>query len=125
MNFQLSEEQRLIQETAKKFANSELVPGAIERDEKKIWPRDAIDKMANLGFMGMMVSPKWDGGGMDTISYTIAMEEISRADASAGVIMSVNNSLVCSLLEKYASEDTIVDELAKLAVLKDFLKARS
>ena len=104
MNFQLSEEQRLIQETAKKFANSELAPGAIERDEKKIWPRDAIDKMANLGFMGMMVNPKWDGGGMDTISYTIAMEEISPADASAGVIMSVNNSLVCSLLEKYATD---------------------
>ena len=104
MNFQLTEEQKLIHKTAREFADAELVPGAIERDEKKIWPKEAINKMAELGFMGIMVDPKWNGGGMDTISYTIAMEEISRADASAGVIMSVNNSLVCFLLEKYASD---------------------
>ena len=103
MNFQLTEEQRLIQKTAKEFSNIELLPGAVDRDEQKIWPKEAVTKMGNLGFMGMMVDPIWDGGGMDTISYAIAMEEISRADASAGVIMSVNNSLVCYLLEKYAS----------------------
>mgnify|MGYP001395317769 CR=1 FL=1 len=115
MNFQLSEEQKLIQKTAKDFANTELVPGAVERDEKKIWPKDAISKMADLGFMGMMTDPKWGGEGMDTISYTIAMEEISSADASVGVIMSVNNSLVCSLLEKYATNIIKDKYLALLA----------
>ena len=104
MNFQLTEEQTLIQKTAREFSDLELVPGAIDRDEKKIWPREAVNKMGELGFMGIMVDQKWNGGGMDAISYTIAMEEISRGDASAGVIMSVNNSLVCSLLEKFASE---------------------
>ena len=112
MNFQLTEEQRLIQKTAKEFADAELILGAIERDEKKIWPREAVTKMAELGFMGIMVDPKWNGGGMDTISYTIAMEEISRGDASCGVIMSVNNSLVCFLLEKYAS-DTVKETYLK------------
>ena len=115
MNFQLTEEQKLIQKTTREFADSELAPGAIERDEKKIWPREAINKMAELGFMGIMVDPKWNGGGMDTISYTIAMEEISRADASAGVIMSVNNSLVCYLLEKYASNTVKETYLKPLA----------
>ena len=104
MNFQLTEEQTLIQRTAREFSNAELVPGAIDRDEKKIWPKDAVNKMGELGLMGIMVDPKWNGGGMDAVSYTIAMEEISRGDASAGVIMSVNNSLVCFLLEKFASE---------------------
>ena len=104
MNFELTEEQRLIQKTAREFAINELMPGAILRDAEKKWPSKEVAKMAELGFMGMMVSPKWDGGGMDTVSYTIAMEEISRADASASVIMSVNNSLVCYLLEKYASD---------------------
>jgi len=113
MNFQLSEEQTLIQKTAKEFANTELFPGAIERDEKKIWPKEAIKKMGELGFMGMMADPKWGGEGMDTISYTIAMEEISSVDASVGVIMSVNNSLVCSLLEKYAT-DTIKNKYLTL-----------
>ena len=103
MNFQLTEEQKLIQKTTKEFSNVELIPGAIERDEKKIWPKDAIRKMGDLGLMGMMTDPYWEGGGMDTISYAIAMEEISRGDASTGVIMSVNNSLVCYLLEKFAS----------------------
>jgi alkylation response protein AidB-like acyl-CoA dehydrogenase len=104
MNFKFTDEQKLIKSTARNFAVNELIPGAIERDEKKIWPAEAIKKMASLGFMGMMVNPKWGGGGMDTISYAIAMEEIARADASASVIMSVNNSLVCYLLEKYGSE---------------------
>ena len=104
MNFQLTEEQILIQKTAREFSGNELAPGVVERDEKKIWPREGIAKMAELGFMGMMVDPKWDGGGMDTVSYTIAMEEISRVEASSGVIMSVNNSLVCYLLEKFGSE---------------------
>ena len=104
MNFQLTEEQILIQKTAREFSDNELAPGVVERDEKKIWPREGIAKMAELGFMGMMVDPKWDGGGMDTVSYTIALEEISRVEASSGVVMSVNNSLVCYLLEKFGSE---------------------
>ena len=124
MNFQLTEEQKLIQKTARDFSNAELVPGAIERDERKIWPREAVNKMAELGFMGIMVDSKWNGGGMDTISYTIAMEEISRGDASAGVIMSVNNSLVCFLLEKYAS-DTLKEKYLKPLASGDKLGAFS
>ncbi|SVB88768.1 uncharacterized protein METZ01_LOCUS241622, partial [marine metagenome] len=104
MNFQLTEEQILIQKTARQFADTELAPGVVERDDKKIWPKEGISKMAKLGFMGMMTDPKWNGEGMDAISYTIAMEEISKVDASAGVVMSVNNSLVCYLLEKYAGD---------------------
>ena len=104
MNFQLTEEQILIQKTARQFADTELAPGVVERDDKKIWPKEGIKKMAELGFMGMMTDPKWNGEGMDTISYTIAMEEISRVEASASVVMSVNNSLVCYLLEKFASD---------------------
>ena len=104
MNFQLTEEQILIQKTARAFADNELAPGVVERDEKKIWPREGVKQMGELGFMGMMVDPKWDGGGMDSISYTIAMEEISRVEASSGVVMSVNNSLVCYLLEKFGSD---------------------
>ena len=104
MNFQLTEEQILIQKTARAFADNELAPGAVERDDKKIWPREGVKQMGELGFMGMMVDPKWDGGGMDSISYTIAMEEISRVEASSGVVMSVNNSLVCYLLEKFGSD---------------------
>ena len=104
MNFQLTEEQILIQKTARAFADNELAPGAVERDDKKSWPREGVKQMGELGFMGMMVGPKWDGGGMDSISYTIAMEEISRVEASSGVVMSVNNSLVCYLLEKFGSD---------------------
>jgi len=103
MNFQLTEEQILIQKTAREFADTELAPGVVERDDKKIWPKEGVAKMAELGLMGMMTDQKWHGEGMDTISYTIAMEEISRVEASAGVVMSVNNSLVCYLLEKFAS----------------------
>jgi len=104
MNFKLSEEQLLIQKTAKEFAETELAPGVVERDEKKIWPKEFICKMSQLGFMGMMTSSDWGGESLDTISYAIALEEISRVDASAGVVMSVNNSLVCSLLEKFGSD---------------------
>ena len=104
MNFQLTEEQILTQKTAREFADNELAPGVVERDEKKIFPKEGIKQMADLGFMGIMVEPKWGGGGMDSISYTIAMEEISRVEASSGVVMSVNNSLVCYLLEKFASD---------------------
>jgi alkylation response protein AidB-like acyl-CoA dehydrogenase len=104
MNFQLTEEQILTQKTAREFADNELAPGVVERDEKKIFPKEGIKQMAALGFMGMMVEPKWGGGGMDSISYTIAMEEISRVEASSGVVMSVNNSLVCYLLEKFSSD---------------------
>ena len=115
MNFKLTQEQQLIKNTAREFALNELAPEAFERDEKKIWPKDAVNKMGQLGFMGMMVSPKWDGGGMDTVSYSIAMEEISRIDASASVIMSVNNSLVCYLLEKFGSDYIKEKYLTKLA----------
>ena len=115
MDFQLTDEQILLQKTASDFADTELAPGVVERDDKKIWPKEGIKQMAKLGFMGMMTDTKWNGGGMDTISYTIAMEEISRADASAGVIMSVNNSLVCYLLEKYASNTVKETYLKPLA----------
>ncbi len=115
MNFELTEEQKLVQKTARDFSRTELLPGAVDRDIKKIWPEEHIKKMAELGFMGMMVSPKFNGGGMDTISYTLAMEEIARSDASASVIMSVNNSLVCYLIEKYGSnfiKDSFLSQLA-------------
>ena len=104
MNFNLTEEHILIKNNAKEFADNELLPGVLERDENKIWPKDQILKMAEMGLLGMMVSPKWGGSGMDPISYTIAMEEIARVDASAAVVMSVNNSLVCSLIEKYGND---------------------
>ena len=115
MNFELTEEQKLVQKTARDFSKSELLPGAVERDISKIWPTEAIKKMADLGFMGMMVNPKWNGGGMDSISYTIAMEEIARSDASASVIMSVNNSLVCYVLEKYGTDFIKTNYLSNLA----------
>ena len=104
MNFLLTEEQKMIRKTAREFAINELAPGVVERDEKKIWPREAIQKMGKLGFMGMMTSTEWDGAGMDVISYALAMEEIARVDASASVVMSVNNSLICYLLEKFGSD---------------------
>ncbi len=105
MNFQLTEEHLMIQQAARDFANAELLPGVIERDEKGIFPMEQIRKMGELGFMGMMVSPEYGGGGMDTISYVLAMEEISKVDASASVVMSVNNSLVCWGLETFANEE--------------------
>ena len=115
MNFELTQEQKLIKQTAKDFAQNELLPGILDRDENKIWPAEAVKKMGELGFMGMMVSPDYSGGGMDTISYVIAMEEIAKVDAAASVIMSVNNSLVCSLLQKYANSFQKEKYLSKLA----------
>ena len=115
MEFNLNQEQKLIKSTARDFANKELYPDVVLRDNEKIWPKDAVKKMGDLGFMGMMVSPAYNGGGMDTISYAIAMEEISRVDASTSVIMSVNNSLVCYLLEKYGSEFVKEKYLKQLA----------
>lgn len=104
MNFQLTEEHLAVQEAAREFAQNELLPGVIERDTEAKFPMEQIKKMGELGFMGMMVDSKYNGGGMDTISYVIAMEELSKIDASASVSMSVNNSLVCWGLEKYGSE---------------------
>ena len=115
MDFNLTSEQQLIKQTAADFSKEELLHGAVDRDKNKIWPKDQISKMANLGFMGMMVEEKWGGSGLDTISYCIAMEEISKVDASAGVIMSVNNSLVCYLLNKYGNDFIKKTYLAPLA----------
>lgn len=105
MNFELSEEHLAVQQAARDFAQTELLSGVIERDQHQKFPTEQIKKMGELGFMAMMVDPKWGGGGMDTISYVLAMEEISKIDASASVIMSVNNSLVCWGLEIFASEE--------------------
>jgi len=115
MNFQLTEEQLAVQEAARDFAQTELLPGVIERDTEARFPTEQIQKMGALGFMGMMVDPTYGGGGMDTISYVIAMEELSKIDASASVSMSVNNSLVCWGLEKYGSEEQKQKYLSKLA----------
>lgn len=115
MNFQLTEEQLAVQEAARDFAQTELLPGVIERDTEARFPTEQIQKMGALGFMGMMVDPAYGGGGMDTISYVIAMEELSKIDASASVSMSVNNSLVCWGLEKYGSEEQKQKYLSKLA----------
>ncbi len=115
MNFHLTEEQLAVQEAARDFAQSELLPGVIERDTEARFPKEQIQKMGALGFMGMMVDPAYGGGGMDTISYVIAMEELSKIDASASVSMSVNNSLVCWGLEKYGSEEQKQKYLSKLA----------
>ncbi len=104
MDFELSETQLLIRETARKFAMEELAPSASERDEKEEFPHEAIKKLGELGFMGMMVPEEFGGAGLDTISYVLAMEEISKVDASAGVIMSVHNSLVCHGLKEWGSE---------------------
>lgn len=104
MNFDLTEEHLMIRDAARDFAQNELLSGVIERDEKQEFPTDQVKKMAELGFMGMMVSPEYGGGGMDTISYVLAMEEISKVDASSSVIMSVNNSLVCWGIETYGSQ---------------------
>lgn len=105
MNFELSEEHKMIRDAARDFAQNELLPGVIERDNKQEFPTEQIKKMGELGFLGMMVDPKYGGGGMDTISYVLAMEEISKVDASASVVMSVNNSLVCWGLEKFGTEE--------------------
>ena len=114
MNFQLSEEHLMIQQAAKDFAETELLPGVIERDNEQRFPAEQIKKLGELGMLGMMVDPKWGGSGMDTISYVLAMEEISKIDASASVVMSVNNSLVCWGLEKHGTEEQKETYLTKL-----------
>lgn len=115
MQFQLSEEHKMIRQAARDFAQNECLPGVIERDEHQKFPKEQIMKLADLGFMGMMVDPKYGGAGMDTISYVLAMEEISKIDASVSVCMSVNNSLVAWGLEKYGSEEQKVKYLTPLA----------
>lgn len=105
MDFNLTEEHLMIQQAARDFAQNELLPGVIERDEKQIFPTEQVKKMGELGFMGMMVDPKYGGSGLDAISYVLAMEEISKVDASASVVMSVNNSLVCWGLQEFGTEE--------------------
>ncbi|MBT3871624.1 MAG: acyl-CoA dehydrogenase [Flavobacteriaceae bacterium] len=118
MDFKLTEEHIMIRDAARDFAKSELLPGVIERDNKQEFPTQQIKMMGEMGFLGMMVDPKYGGGGMDTLSYSLAMEEISKIDASASVIMSVNNSLVCYGIEKYANEDQKQKYLTQLATGK-------
>jgi alkylation response protein AidB-like acyl-CoA dehydrogenase len=115
MNFDLTEEQLAVKEAARDFTIKELLPGVIDRDNEQRFPAKQVKMMGELGFMGMMVSPQYNGGGMDTMSYVLAMEEISKVDSSASVCMSVNNSLVCWGLEKYGSEDQKKKYLTKLA----------
>lgn len=115
MDFQLSEEHLMIQQAARDFAQNELKPGVIERDEHQKFPIEQVKQMAELGFMGMMVDPKYGGAGLDTISYTLVLEELSKVDASAAVIVSVNNSLVCFGLEKYGTEEQKTKYLTALA----------
>jgi alkylation response protein AidB-like acyl-CoA dehydrogenase len=115
MNFELTEEHLMIQKAARDFAKAELLPGVIERDTNQEFPTAQVKAMGELGFLGMMVSPTYGGGGMDTISYVLAMEEISKIDASASVVMSVNNSLVCWGLETFGSEEQKQKYLVPLA----------
>lgn len=115
MNFELSEEQISVQQAARDFAQNILKPGVIERDNKQEFPADAIRQLGELGFMGMMVAPEYGGSGMDTMSYVLAIEEISKVDASTSVCLSVNNSLVCWGLEKYGTEEQKQKYLVPLA----------
>lgn len=115
MDFKLTEEQQMIKQAARDFAQTECLPGVIERDDLQQFPAEQIKKMGALGFMGMMVSPEYNGSGMDTLSYVLAMEEISKIDASCSVAMSVNNSLVCWGLETYGTEEQKQKYLKPLA----------
>ena len=115
MHFQFTEEQLMIRQAARDFARNQCLPGVIERDEQQRFPKDQIMQLAELGFMGMMVSPDYGGSGMDTVSYVLAMEEISKIDASVSVCMSVNNSLVCWGLESYGTEEQKRKYLTPLA----------
>ena len=115
MKFNLSEEQILVRDAAREFAQTELLPDVIERDELQKFPHNLVKKMAELGFMGIMVDPKYGGSGMNTLSYALVMEELSKVDASASVIVSVNNSLVCFGLEAYGTEKQKEKYLIKLA----------
>ncbi|WP_413514017.1 acyl-CoA dehydrogenase family protein [Myroides odoratus] len=115
MDFKLTEEQLMIQQAARDFAQAELLSGVIERDEHQIFPTEQIKKLGELGFLGMMVDPKYGGSGLDSVSYVLAMEEIAKVDASVAVVLSVNNSLVCAGLEKYANEEQKEKYLKPLA----------
>ena len=115
MDFTLSEEHKMIRDAARDFAQTELLPGVIERDENQTFPTDQIKKLGELGFLGMMGDQKYGGAGMDAISYVLAMEEISKVDASSSVILSVNNSLVCWGLEEYGTEEQKEKYLKRLA----------
>ncbi len=115
MNFEFSDTHKMIRDTARQFARDKLAPSVIERDEKEEFPTEAVKKMGELGFMGMMVSEQYGGAALDTISYVIALEEIGKVDTSACVIMSVNNSLVCWGLEMYGSEEQKQKYLIDLA----------
>ncbi|WP_445758145.1 acyl-CoA dehydrogenase [Polaribacter sp.] len=115
MDFSLTEEHIMIRDAAREFAQTELLPGVIERDNEQKFPQELVRKMGELGFMGIMVDPKYGGSGMDTISYVLIMEELSKIDASASVIVSVNNSLVCYGLEAYGTEAQKQKYLTKLA----------
>jgi alkylation response protein AidB-like acyl-CoA dehydrogenase len=115
MDFKFTEEQLMIKQAAKDFAVTDCLPGVIERDELQKFPKEQIEKLADLGFMGMMVKPEYGGSGMDTVSYVLAMEEISKVDASVSVCMSVNNSLVCYGLQEYGTEEQKKKYLTPLA----------
>ncbi|RTY88526.1 acyl-CoA dehydrogenase [Flavobacterium sp. GT3R68] len=115
MDFKLTEEHLMIQQAARDFAQTELLPGVIERDEHSKFPTEQVKKMAELGFLGMMVDPKYGGSGLDSVAYVLAMTEIAKVDASAAVVMSVNNSLVCAGLEKYCNEEQKMKYLVPLA----------
>jgi alkylation response protein AidB-like acyl-CoA dehydrogenase len=115
MHFEFTEEQLMIRQAARDFAQTELKPGVIERDEHQKFPAEQVKKMGELGFLGMMVSPQYGGSGMDVISYVLVMEELSKIDASASVVVSVNNSLVCYGLEKYGTEEQKQKYLVPLA----------
>ncbi len=115
MNFSLTEEHLMIQKAARDFAQNECKPGVIERDEQQKYPTEQVKKMGELGFLGMMVDPKYGGSGLDTVSYVLAMEEISKVDASCSVIMSVNNSLVCWGIETFGTEAQKQKYLPRLA----------
>lgn len=115
MVFELTEEQIMIRNAARDFARTECLPGVIDRDEKQKFPIDQVKKLAELGFMGMMVKPEYGGSGLDTVSYVLAMEEISKIDASVSVVMSVNNSLVCYGLQEFGTEEQKIKYLTPLA----------
>src|SRR5690606_16544846 len=115
MIFELTEEQRMIRDAARDFAQQELKPGVIERDEHQKFPTEQVKKLGELGFLGMMVNPRYNGGGLDSVSYVLVMEELSKIDASASVVVSVNNSLVCYGLEQYGTEEQKEKYLKPLA----------
>ena len=115
MNFEFTEEQEMIRQAARDYAQRELLQDVLEREEKAEFPTRHVKNMAELGFLGMMVPPEYDGGGMDSVSYVLAMEEIAKVDASAAVIMSVNNSLVCYGLNRFGNEEQKQKYLKPLA----------